>query len=80
MVSIILLNWNGKQFLADCLHSIRTQSYRNYELIVIDNCSTDGSQQVLQQDTTITSFSTRVNLGYCGGANLVFDMLPGNMS
>ena len=70
MVSIILLNWNGKQFLADCLHSICTQSYRTYELIVIDNCSTDGSQHVLQQGAYNRLFLNEVNLGYCGGANL----------
>ena len=32
MVSIILLNWNGKRFLTDCIHSLHTQSYQNVDL------------------------------------------------
>jgi GT2 family glycosyltransferase len=71
MVSIILLNWNGKRFLQDCIQSVCAQSYRNYELISIDNCSTDGSQEfLLQQDNLDQLFLNEVNLGYCGGSNL----------
>jgi len=71
MVSIILLNWNGKQFLQDCIRSICAQSYRNYEVIIIDNCSTDGSREyLLQQYNHYQLFLNDVNLGYCGGSNL----------
>jgi GT2 family glycosyltransferase len=71
MVSIILLNWNGKEFLQECLRSVHTQSYPHVELLIIDNCSTDGSQDVLLRDySQYPLFLNETNLGYCGGANL----------
>lgn len=71
MVSIVLLNWNGKRFLKDCVCSIQQQSYQNFELIIVDNCSTDGSQEVLLHEyAQYQLFLKEKNLGYCGGANL----------
>ncbi len=70
-ISIVLLNWNGKRFLKDCIDSIQCQSYPNVELIIIDNCSTDGSQEVLQREYhQYPLLLNEKNLGYCGGANL----------
>ena len=43
LVSIIVVNWNGKEFLCDCLTSLLSQTYWNYEIILVDNGSTDGS-------------------------------------
>lgn len=71
MISIVLLNWNGKRFLKDCIDSIQQQSYRNFELIIIDNASSDGSQDLLQREyTRYQLILNDKNLGYCGGANL----------
>ena len=46
--SIIVPNYNGKIFLKRCLDSILSQSYTNYELIVIDGHSNDGSVELLK--------------------------------
>ena len=46
--SIIVPNFNGKNFLKRCLDSILSQSYKNYELIVIDGNSDDGSVELLK--------------------------------
>ena len=71
MVSIILLNWNGKRFLQACLQSIWAQADQNYEVIIIDNSSTDGSQEWLRHHAHPAQLLLNaVNLGYCGGANL----------
>lgn len=71
MISVILLNWNGKRFLEDCLRAICAQTYQQYELIIIDNHSTDGSQELLRHhDQHARLFLNDRNLGYCGGANL----------
>ncbi|MCD0174724.1 glycosyltransferase family 2 protein [Deinococcus sp. 14RED07] len=48
-VSIIVVNWNGKNFLSDCLGSLKEQVYKNFELIVVDNGSTDGSQDEIRE-------------------------------
>ena len=42
-VSVIVLNWNGKKYLKECLDSLATQTYREFETILVDNGSTDGS-------------------------------------
>jgi len=40
---IIIVNWNGLLFLNDCLTAAEQQTYENYEIILVDNGSTDGS-------------------------------------
>ncbi|MEM2955045.1 MAG: glycosyltransferase family 2 protein [Candidatus Nanoarchaeia archaeon] len=42
-VSIIVLNWNGKKYLQKCLDSVFNIDYKNYEVLFVDNASTDGS-------------------------------------
>jgi GT2 family glycosyltransferase len=42
-VSIIIVNYNGKHFLSNCLNSLENIDYKNYEIIVVDNNSSDGS-------------------------------------
>jgi teichuronic acid biosynthesis glycosyltransferase TuaG len=46
IVSIIMNCYNGEDFLKEALTSISNQTYKNYELIFIDNCSTDHSAEV----------------------------------
>ena len=43
LVSIVILNYNGKQFLENCINSIKLETKKNYEIIVVDNASTDNS-------------------------------------
>jgi len=40
---VIIVNWNGKRFLGDCLSALEKQSYPNYDVTMVDNGSTDGS-------------------------------------
>jgi len=47
-VSVIVLNWNGAPFLARCLDALEGQTFRDYEVLVLDNASTDGSAQNLE--------------------------------
>ncbi len=72
MISIVLINWNGKRFLPDCLRSIAAQSQQPSEIFVIDNASTDGSQELLLREQHHYCYQlvcNERNLGYCGGAN-----------
>jgi GT2 family glycosyltransferase len=48
MVSVIVVNWNGKAYLGECLISLRNQTFLDFEVIVVDNGSTDGSLEYLQ--------------------------------
>lgn len=71
-VSIIILNYNGKRFLKDCLSSVFSQSYANFELVLFDNNSADGSIEFVKQnfsDTRLNIISSKTNLGFAGGNN-----------
>lgn len=50
LVSIIILNYNGKSLLRECLDSVKGLNYRNFETIVVDNSSTDGSAEMVRAD------------------------------
>ena len=50
LVSIVVPNFNGKRLLKECLDSIENLRYRNYEVIVVDNSSTDGSIEMVKKN------------------------------
>ncbi len=69
-VFIIIVNWNGKEDTIECLESLKGVDYPNYRLIVVDNGSTDGSQDELRKIPGIVLIETGRNLGYAGGVNV----------
>jgi len=46
---VIIVNWNGKHLLGECLDSLLAQSFRDYEIIVVDNGSQDGSVEYVRR-------------------------------
>ncbi len=42
-LTVVIPNWNGERFLSTCLNSLREQSYKDFETVLVDNGSTDGS-------------------------------------
>jgi GT2 family glycosyltransferase len=71
MISIIVLNWNGKKVLKGCLDSIRAQKFKNSEVIVVDNASTDGSQEMIKKKYAFVKLiKNKENRGYAGGNNI----------
>jgi len=70
-VCIIALNYNGLQHLQYCLPSLLTTDYPNYELVVVDNASTDGSVKYVQREfPQATLLRSPTNRGWSGGNNL----------
>jgi hypothetical protein len=70
LISVIVVNYNGKKFLSDCFNSLLRQSYRPFEIIMIDNASNDGSVEYVQQSfPEVKVFSQSSNLGFAGGTN-----------
>lgn len=69
-VSVIIPNWNGRDLLEDCLKSLRKQIFRDYEIIVVDNNSTDGSLCFIKQNfpETIT-IKLNKNYGFAKAIN-----------
>ncbi len=50
LVSVVILNWNRKDDLKETLESVSHQTYNNFEIIVVDNGSTDGSDEMMEHD------------------------------
>lgn len=64
-VSIVILNWNGYEDTRGCLVSLQKIDYPNYEIIVIDNGSTDGSPEMIESDfPEIKLIRNKENLGF----------------
>lgn len=69
-VAIILLNWNGKKDTLECLSSLQKLSYKNIDIIVVDNGSTDDSVREIRLAFPKTCLiETGKNLGFAGGNN-----------
>jgi len=67
-MSVIVLNWNGKHFLETCLSSLRRQTFRDFEVILVDNCSTDGSQEYVRANfPEVRLIALGENRGFTGG-------------
>ena len=69
-VAIIILNWNNYEDTIECIHFLQKITYRNYEIIIVDNGSTNGSQKILEKEfPDLKLIQTGENLGYSGGNN-----------
>jgi GT2 family glycosyltransferase len=70
-VSVLIVNWNGRQWLEQCLPALAAQTYLDFETIVVDNGSRDGSVHWLaEQWPTIHVVSLSHNHGFAHGNNL----------
>lgn len=71
MVSIIILNYNGIDFLTKCLSSLSLSKYSNTEILVVDNGSTDGSQNIVRTKFPyIKLIENNKNMGFGSGNNI----------
>ncbi|MDD4941117.1 MAG: glycosyltransferase family 2 protein [Candidatus Omnitrophica bacterium] len=70
LVSVIILNYNGKHLLGVCLDSVMAQSYPGLEMIVVDNGSGDASAEFVRNNyATVKVLANGSNLGYVKAAN-----------
>jgi GT2 family glycosyltransferase len=72
-VSIIILNYNGAEYIKDCFTSVLSQTYSDFELIVYDNNSYDDSVRIIEdsfKDKRIRIIKSEFNNGFAGGNNI----------
>jgi GT2 family glycosyltransferase len=78
LASIIILNFNGEQFLGECLEAALAQTYRNFEVIVVDNGSTDGSVKLVRDKfPTVRLLALGKNMGFSAGNNRGMEIARG---
>lgn len=70
LVSVIIVNFNGKDVIGKCLESVFATIYPYFEVIVVDNGSTDGSVEMVQEKYSIRLIKNGCNLGKCAGDNI----------
>ena len=71
LVYVIVLNWNAWEDTIECLSSLQKLDYPNYVTVVVDNGSTDGSEdRIREAHPSITILQTGENLGFAGGNNV----------
>lgn len=69
-VSIVIPNYNGEKFLFNCLKSLETQTFQDFEVIVVDNASSDGSCEFIQQQFgQVKIIKLDQNYGFCKAVN-----------
>jgi GT2 family glycosyltransferase len=77
-VSVIIVNYNGKSFLKECLDTISNQSVNNYEIILVDNCSIDGSAQFVKINyPKVKVIELQKNNGFAKGNNIGIENAKG---
>lgn len=70
-VYIVILNWNGWRDTVECLNSLEDLDYSNYEIVVVDNASTDDSvKKIRERYPQLTILESDFNRGFSGGNNI----------
>lgn len=70
-ITLLILNWNRKEDTLKCLASLQGLNYHNYELVMIDNGSTDGSSQAIRKSfPDVKIIRNSENLGFSQGNNI----------
>lgn len=81
LISICIPTYNGSQYIEKCIESCLAQSYRNIEIIVCDDCSSDSLINVLnpylKKDCRITFYQNEKNLGLVGNWNKCMNYASG---
>lgn len=70
LVHIILVNYKSVDHTIECIQSLQNISYRNYKIVVVDNCSQNDSVEELQKYDDIILIKNEFNSGFAGGNNL----------
>jgi hypothetical protein len=72
-VVVLIITWNRVEEALRCLASFFVVDYPNYEIVVVDNASRDGTPSAIRKDfPSVTVIENERNLGYVGGSNAGF--------
>jgi GT2 family glycosyltransferase len=72
-VSVIIVNWNGERFLERCLAALMDQTVRSYEILLVDNASSDRSVEIVRRFPSVRLIIQDQNTGFARGNNLAIN-------
>ena len=79
LVSIIMPSYNTEKYIADSIESVLNQTYKNWELIIVDDCSTDGTDEIVRRfkDKRIKYIKNKRNYGAAVSRNKALKVAKG---
>ncbi|MEB3186830.1 MAG: glycosyltransferase family 2 protein [bacterium] len=78
VLSVVVVNWNTREWLARCLDRVRAETRTPHEIIVVDNASTDGSHElVATQFPGVRLLANDRNVGFAAGCNQGLELARG---
>lgn len=79
LVTVITVTYNSAKYVASAIESVLCQSYENLELVICDDCSTDGTWEIVQnyQDPRIRAFRNPKNIGEYANRNQALGLAEG---
>lgn len=81
-ISVIIKNYNYEKYVSDAIYSVLNQSVQPYEFIVVDDCSTDNSQSIIEKickkNPHIRFIKNEHNLGIAGTTNKAVNLATGD--
>jgi len=79
IVSIVIPHWNNVDILSECLESISATNFDNFEIIVVDNASSDNSASWVKSNyPNVKLIENDQNYGYAGGCNIGAEVASGD--
>jgi glycosyltransferase involved in cell wall biosynthesis len=82
LVSVVCLCYNHEKYVREAIESVLNQTYKNIQLIVVDDCSNDGSSSVINQvkvqNPEILFLQLKENVGNCAAFNMGLTMVRGD--
>jgi len=74
-LTVCIVTWNSSEHIARCLKHLSNQSFSDYELLIIDNNSSDNTREIIEEYApNAKTVYSETNLGFCGGHNLGISM------
>ena len=78
-VTVLMTVYNGEKYLKECMDSVLNQTFKDFEFLILDDCSTDSSVDIIKSynDTRIRLIENRENLGQVKSLNIGLDYARG---
>ena len=77
LISVVMLNWNGLEDTKQCIATLRKSTYPNFEIVIVDNGSEDGSKEWLKKQKDVVLVDLPKNFGVTGGHNKGYEASKG---
>jgi teichuronic acid biosynthesis glycosyltransferase TuaG len=79
LISVLMTSFNAEAYIEEAIESVLRQDYPNWELLILDDCSKDGTRGLIAgfTDARIRTLHTDTNIGYVASKNRLLDTFRG---